>query len=115
MSKLRPHSFYVDMIEEKYFANVRRIDLAAVLDCFCEDAVFTIQSAFAVHRGRDREIRKMYENLFRNYPKIHHSNFSHIVDAEHDRCAAQFDAELIAPDGKKTHMSNCNVHYFENG
>lgn len=110
-----PANFYTDMIEQKYFANVRRKDLAATLACFCPDAVFTIQSAFRVHRGRDTEIKRMFENLFRNYATIVHSDFSHVVDVEQERCAAQFDVELTAPDGQKTRMSNCNVHLFENG
>ncbi len=112
---LKPHSFYIDMIEQKYFASVRRKDLAATLACFSEDAVFTIQSAFKVHQGRDTGIRRMFENLFENYTTIVHGKFSHVVDVEQERSAAQFDVELTAPDRKKTHLSNCNVHYFENG
>ncbi len=103
------------MIEEKYFANVRRKDLAATLACFCEDAVFTIQSAFSIHRGRDTGIKRMFENLFHNYATIVHSNFSHVVDVDQERCAARFDVELTAADGRKTNLSNCNVHFFENG
>ena len=112
---LRSASFYVRMIEQEYFANVRRKDLRATLACFCEEAVFTIQSAFRVHQGRDTGIKKMFENLFKNYRTIVHSDFSHVVDVEQECCAAQFNAELTASDGKKTRLSNCNVHYFENG
>ena len=107
--------FYIDMIEQKYFANVDRKNLAATLACFCEDAVFTIQSAFTVHKGRDTGIKKMFENLFQNYKVIVHKDFVHVVDVQQERCAAQFNVELVAPDGKKTNLSNCNVHYFENG
>ncbi|HXN21740.1 MAG TPA: nuclear transport factor 2 family protein [Candidatus Dormibacteraeota bacterium] len=109
------HSFYTDMIEQKYFANVRQKNLAATLACFCEDAVFTIQSAFVVHEGRDRGIKRMFERFFENYTTVMHMDFVHIVDPEKDRCAVQFNAVLVAPNGKKTTMSNCNVHHFENG
>ena len=114
-TKPRPQSFYADMIAQKYFANVDRKNLAGTLECFTEDAVFTIQSAFTVHEGRDTGIKKMFETFFASYTTIIHKDFVHVVDPEHDRCAAQFNVVLVAPDGKKITMSNCNVHYFENG
>ncbi len=113
--QLKPYTYYVQMVEVKYFANVRRRDLAATLDCFCEDAVFTIQSAFTVHSGRDTGIRRMFETFFRNYPSVVHRDFRHVMDVEHECCATQFNAELVAVDGIKTHMSNCNFFYLENG
>jgi ketosteroid isomerase-like protein len=111
----RSASAYVHVIEQEYFANVRQKNLQATLACLCEDAVFTIQSAFRVHRGRDTGIKKMFENLFKNYQTIVHRDFSHVVDVERECCAAQFNAELTAANGEKTRLSNCNVHYFENG
>jgi hypothetical protein len=42
--------YLIDMVEY-YFAAVDRNDLDAVLSCFNEDAVVTIQSAQAVHPG----------------------------------------------------------------
>jgi ketosteroid isomerase-like protein len=55
------------MVEKRYFASVDRKDMTPVLDCFCEDAVFTIQSAFSVHEGRDTGIKKMFEEYFENF------------------------------------------------
>jgi len=114
---LRQRDYYVDMVEQKYFANVDRKDMDAVLDCFTEDAVFTIQSAFTTHEGRDTGIRKMFENLLETYEqKIVHRDFKHVVDVENNRCAAQFEVELTDNDGNETYLSNCNFFYLdENG
>lgn len=110
-----PYEYYVDMVENKYFAMVDRKDLAATLDCFCEDAVFTIQSAFTTHEGRDTGIRRMFETFFDSYATIIHKEFTHVVDVMNERCSCQFNVELIAPDGTPTYLSNCNFFYYENG
>ncbi|HXN21749.1 MAG TPA: nuclear transport factor 2 family protein [Candidatus Dormibacteraeota bacterium] len=112
---LKPHKFYIDMIEKMYFANVDAKNLPATLDCFCLDAIFTIQSSFTVHKGRDTGIKKMFESFFQNYKTGVHKDFVHIIDVENERCAVQFNVELVAPNGHVTKLSNANVHYFENG
>lgn len=113
-TNLRHRDYYVDMVESKYFANVDRKDMDAVLDCFAEDAVFTIQSAFTTHEGRDTGIRQMFENLFETYSqKIVHRDFKHVVDVDNNRCAAQFEVELIDAEGNETYLSNCNFFYLD--
>lgn len=113
-TNLRHRDYYVDMVESKYFANVDRKDMDAVLDCFAEDAVFTIQSAFTTHEGRDTGIRQMFANLFETYSqKIVHRDFKHVVDVDNNRCAAQFEVELIDAEGNETYLSNCNFFYLD--
>lgn len=109
------YDYYVEMVEKRYFASVDRKDMTALLDCFCEDAVFTIQSAFSVHEGRDTGIKKMFEEYFENFTWGVHKEFVHLVDPERQCGASQFNVEVEAPDGTKTCMSNANFHYFENG
>lgn len=106
---------YIDMVENRYFANVDLKDLDAVLDCFHQDAVFVVQSAFSAHKGRDTGIRGMFEKLFENYaPKILHRDFRHVVDVPNGCCASQFSVENISTyDGTETVMSNCNFFYFD--
>jgi hypothetical protein len=105
---------YVDMVENRYFANVDRKNLQGVLDCFHPDAVFTIQSAFSTHEGRDTGIKKMFENLFERYSKVLHEGFRHVVDVEGGCCASQFNVENVsARDGAETRLSNCNFFYLE--
>lgn len=105
--------YYVDMVENRYFGNVDAKNLEGVLDCFCEDAVFTIQSAFTTHEGRDTGIRRMFENLFETYSsRIVHREFEHIVDPEHGSCSARFEVELIDVQGAELRYSNCNFFYL---
>lgn len=113
-SRLKTREEYIDIVENRYFANVDRKDLGGVLDCFHPDAVFTIQSAFSTHEGRDGGIKKMFENLFQKYSEILHEDFQHIIDVEGERCASQFSVENTSTyDGTETHLSNCNFFYFE--
>lgn len=106
---------YIEMVENRYFANVDLKNLEAVLDCFHHDAVFVIQSAFSIHKGRDTGIREMFERLFENYaPKILHRDFRHVVDVPKGCCASQFSVENVsAYNGTETVMSNCNFFYFD--
>lgn len=113
VEQTRSHDYYVDMVENKYFAKVDGKDMDSVLDCFTEDAVFTIQSAFTTHEGRDTGIRKMFENLFETYSsKMVHRDFTHVVDPENNRCSSQFDVELVDAGGNETNLSNCNFFYL---
>ena len=113
-SRLRTRGEYVDVVENRYFANVDRKNLGGVLDCFHPDAVFTIQSAFSAHKGRDTGIKKMFENLFERYSGILHRDFGHVVDVEGECCASQFSVENVSVrDGTETHLSNCNFFYLE--
>ena len=115
---VREKSFYVEMVEEKYFGNVDARNIEGVLECFREDATFTIQTAHSIHRGRDNAIREMYVNLFKNYePKMIHKDFHHVIDEENNRCSSQFNVELIETNGnQEILLTNCNFFYFdENG
>jgi len=105
---------YINIVENRYFANVDRKNLQGVLGCFHPDAVFTIQSAFSIHEGRDAGIRKMFENLFEKYSKVLHEDFRHVVDVEGSCCATRFSVENVsAEDGSEMHLSNCNFFYLE--
>ena len=106
--------YYVDMVENRYFGNVDAKSLDGVLDCFRGDAVFTIQSAFTTHEGRDAGIRQMFENLFETYsPKIVHRDFDHIVDAGSGCCSSRFEVELVDGEGREFSYSNCNFFYLD--
>lgn len=112
--RLRTREDYADMVENRYFANVDRKNLEAVLACFHPDAVFTVQSAFSTHEGRDTGIKRMFEKLFEGYSRILHKDFRHVVDVEGECCASQFGVENVsACDGAKTYLSNCNFFYLE--
>lgn len=116
MSSKMTREDLIDIVVNRYFANVDAKNLQATLDCFNPDVVFTIQSAFHTHTGRDTGVKTMFETLSASYPKkIWHGNFRHIVDVERGHIASQFDVELIDAQDKLTKLSNCNFFWLENG
>jgi ketosteroid isomerase-like protein len=114
MTGIQSREWYIDLAVNKYFANVDRKNLQAVLDCFNPDAVFTIQSHFTVHTGRDAGIRKMFESLF-EYKTILHTDFEHIVDPEKESISSRFRVELDPASGPHVHLMNVNHWYVQNG
>lgn len=104
----------VTLAEQRYFTNVDRKNLDAVLGCFAEDAVFAIQSSFTVYRGRDGEIRGMFERLF-GYRRVLHTDFETIADAETQAVSSRFRVELEDTDGKLVELHNVNHWYARNG
>lgn len=114
LDQRRSREYYVDMVENRYFGNVDAKNLEGVLDCFREDAVFTIQSTFTTHKGRDVGIKQMFENLFETYsPKIVHRDFDHIVDTGSGCCSSRFKVELVDEEGAELNYSNCNFFYLD--
>lgn len=96
-------------LAESYFAAVDRMDLAATVACFTPDACFTIATYNTVYRGRDTEIRGMFERLNSRYAKVWHGNFDHVVQGP-DRIASRFRVENLGFD-QQTHVKN-NCNFF---
>lgn len=92
---------------ENYFAAVDRMDLAATLARFGADAVVTIATFDVCYRGRDTEIRGMYERLFARYAQVWHGDFDHVV-ARPARIASQFTVRNLSHRGISTEKHNCN-------
>lgn len=107
--------YLIDITEHKYFRSVDEKNLEAVLDCFNEDAVFTIQTSQTVHVGRDDGIKKMFENLFANFKKTTHKHFRHALDPENNRIASQFTVDFWGLEGEEFAYTNCNFWYLKNG
>ncbi len=104
----------VELAVKKYFNSVDAKNIDLVLECFAEDAVLTVQTAGVTHKGRDGEIRKMFEG-FMDIKTIYHGDFSHVVDAENQKIASQFVARNDYEDGKHVEMRNCNFFEIEDG
>ncbi|MYL71680.1 hypothetical protein GLW00_12500 [Halobacillus litoralis] len=111
---VKSKDFFVKMVEDHYFRNVDANNLEGVLECFREDAVFTIQTAHSVHKGTD-EIKEMFINLFNNYqPKMVHKDFRHVIDEDKNCCASQFNVELIETNSdQEILLTNCNFFYLD--
>ena len=96
-----------DLALKKYFASVDAKNLDAVLDCFHDDAMLTVQTAFAVHSGKEN-IRRMFVDFMDSFETIIHRDFTTTVDAKNGRISACFTAELEDSEGNTTLLYNTN-------
>ena len=97
----------IELATQKYFGNVDAKNLDAVLDCFHDEALFTVQTAHTVHAGK-AEIRRMFEDFFAAYEVIVHKDFTCTVDEKNGRITAVFNVVLTDADGNETLMQNTN-------
>ena len=81
-----------------YFGNVDKKNLDDVVDCFHDNAMITVQTAFTTHAGKD-EIRRMFIDFMGAYKTIIHKDFTCTVDENNSRITASFTAELEDDDG----------------
>ena len=101
-------------LAERYFAAVDSMNLEATLRCFVPEAQFTIATYDTVYRGRDTEMRAMFERLFSRYSSVWHGGFDHVVQAP-DRIASRFRVENTGFDGKLSAKNNCNFFHLHGG
>ena len=97
----------VDLAINRYFGNVDKKALDAVLDCFHDNAMITVQTAFAVHAGKEN-IRRMFVDFMGAWKTIIHRDFTCTVDEKNGRITACFTAELEDEDGNWTTLHNTN-------
>ena len=92
---------------EQYFANVDAKNLDAVMDCFHDNAMLTVQNVFVVHDTKDA-IRRMFIDFMASFETIIHRDFVCTIDEKNGRMAASFVAELIDAQGNTTLLHNTN-------
>lgn len=97
----------VEFATKTYFGNVDAKNMEATLDCFHDEALFCVQTAFARHSGK-AEIRRMFEDFFGAYERIIHRDFTCTVDEANGRITACFVAELHDAQGNVTLLNNTN-------
>ncbi|WP_421992430.1 nuclear transport factor 2 family protein [Qipengyuania sp.] len=97
----------IELATKTYFGNVDAKNMAATLDCFHDEALFCVQTAWTRHSGK-AEIRRMFEDFFAAYETIVHKDFTCTVDEKNGRIAASFEAVLTAEDGSVTRLFNTN-------
>jgi ketosteroid isomerase-like protein len=91
----------------KYFGKVDAKDLDAVLDCFHDNAMITVQTAFTIHEGKEN-IKRMFIDFMGAYKTIIHKDFTCTVDENNGRIVASFIAEMENEDGSWTRLNNTN-------
>ena len=97
----------LDLALKRYFANVDAKNMDAVLDCFHDEALFCVQTAFTRHAGK-AELRRMFTDFFESWKTIIHKDFTYTVDEKNGRISASFEAVLTAEDGRVTQLFNTN-------
>ena len=114
---------YVDIVENRYFGNVKKADFGAVLDCFTDDATVLIYHGDNQPRHFSRDGSKgdvlvsFFEHLNGNF-EPNFENFVHYVDPTANRCASRFlvtltpkaDSDYFAQ-GQQL-LNNCNFFDF---
>ena len=104
----------IKLATQTYFGNVDAKKMKETLACFHDEAIFTVQTSFTVHAGKDA-IRQMFETFFASYKKIVHKDFTCTVDEQNGRIAASFIAELTEHDGSKVRLYNTNFWRIRDG
>ena len=104
----------LDLALKRYFANVDAKNMDAVLDCFHDEALFCVQTAFTRHAGK-AELRRMFTDFFESWKTIIHKDFTCTVDEKNGRIAACFEAELTGHDGSVTQLFNTNFWRVREG
>ena len=97
-----------------YFGNVDAKNIDAAMDCFNDEALFCIQSAFTRHAGK-AAIRRMLEDFTGAYATIVHKDFTCTVDEKNGRITASFEAVLTGHDGGVTRFYNTNFWRVRDG
>lgn len=104
----------IDLAIKQYFANVDAKNMEAVLDCFHDEALFCVQTAFTRHAGK-AELRRMFEDFFGAWETIVHKDFTCTVDEKNGRITASFEAVLTAADGSQVQFFNTNFWRIRDG
>ena len=118
---------YVELVERRYFGNVTRADIPAVVACFTDDAAVMIYHGDAAPRvfkaapaAGETALPRFFEHLLANYePRF--TEFVHYVDEANERCAATFLVTLTPkPDSSyreagQQRLRNCNFFRCRGG
>ena len=98
---------------EHYFANVDNGNISKLLTYLTADCIISIVTSNITHKGRDTDIKKMFERRLLNTEKAWHGNFRHLVDAELGWVTSRFDVHRTNSEGKYREMDNINFFEFE--
>jgi ketosteroid isomerase-like protein len=104
----------IEQATKSYFANVDAKNLDAALDCFHDEALFCVQTAFTRHAGK-AELRRMFIDFFDAWQTIVHKDFICTVDEKNGRITASFEAVLTGHDGSVTRLFNTNFWRVRDG
>ena len=97
--------YYVKLVEEGYFGNVMKEDIAAACECFTNDSEVVIYHGdnevrrfYGSPQGDQLPLEAFYTHLLGNYDALF-EHFEHTIDVEAHRCAANFLVTLTPKAG----------------
>lgn len=122
--EIKDHESCIEFVERRYFGNVQRGDINAVMDCFESGARVLIRHGnnpvreFVADQGDGRTaLRDFYEHLCGNYDASF-KDFRHFVDMDQQRSACYFTVTLepradgLYADAGTQELYNCNFFEF---
>ncbi len=116
---------YITLVEDTYFGSVVRGDMAAILDCFTDNAVVTIRHGDDAPRLFHRnpgpgqvDVAEFYSHLLGQFDPWF-GDYHHYYDPEAHTGASRFQVKLTPrsdrPDVAAQHLFNCNFFELEGG
>lgn len=97
--------YCVKLVEEDYFGNVMKEDIAAAVACFTEDSEVVIYHGDNPVRrfhgsptGDQLPLEAFYDHLLGNYDALF-EDFEHTIDLDTGRCASNFIVTLTPKAG----------------
>lgn len=106
---------HLQALVERYFAAVDGQDIPGTLACFTPDAHFCIANHGVSYRGRDDELRGMFERLKSRYARVWHGDFDHVLDVPNQRVASRFLVRNTTHEGQQLLKNNCNFFALRDG
>lgn len=126
MTRLTRHEL-IDLCENRYFGNVVRERLDAVLECFTRDTLVVIRHGdnperrfYGSPQGEGLHISEFWKHLNANFD-ARFEDYEHVVDTEQQRIASTFLVTLAPKPGSPyvgrgtLQLKNCNFFWVEDG
>lgn len=121
------HTELIDLCETRYFGNVARERLEAVLECFTAETQVAIRHGdnperhfYGRPQGDALHISEFWKHLNANF-ESRFENFEHVVDTAQQRIASTFLVTLAPRPGSPyvnrgtLQLHNCNFFWVEDG
>ena len=99
-------------IVETYFKHVDNGETQIVLDQLTENCEISIVTDSLIHKGRDSEIKQMFERRLEHTKNAWHGNFKHLVDEKMGWVTTRFDVKRTDINDLYREMDNINFFEF---
>lgn len=119
--------YYIKLVEEDYFGNVVKEDIAAAVACFTDDSEVVIYHGdnavrrfYGSPKNEQLPLEAFYDHLLGNYNALF-EGFEHTIDLDAERCAANFTVTLTPKPGSNYEetgtltLNNSNFFRCRNG